>query len=91
MEMIYPENGSRIHLPVGLDGTTVRLVMEAAHRDPRSELYWDINGNFIGTTSGDHRLPVTPAEGEQRLTLTDRNGGQITTWFHVVRSSPAPR
>ena len=91
MEMIYPENGSRIHLPMGLDGTIGRLVMEAAHRDPRSELYWDINGNFIGTTSGDHRLPVTPAEGEQRLTLTDRHGGQITTWFHVVRSSPAPR
>jgi len=91
MEMIYPENGSRIHLPVGLDGTIGRLVMEAAHRDPGSELHWDLNGKYIGTTSGDHRLPITPSEGAQKLTLTDRHGGQITTWFHVVRSTPAPR
>jgi penicillin-binding protein 1C len=90
--MIYPENGARIFIPVELDGSYSQVVLHAAHRDPNATVYWDIDGNHLGSTKGEHRLAVDMPKGMHRLTLTDQQGAALRTGFHVERggSTGAP-
>jgi penicillin-binding protein 1C len=90
MELLYPDAGGTVLLPVLLDGSVGNMVAEAAHRDADAVLYWDLDGSFIGTTTGTHRLAFSPAAGAHRLTLTDRRGGQLHASFTVVRASQRP-
>jgi penicillin-binding protein 1C len=89
-DVIYPEAGSRIHVPLLLDGTTGRVVFHAAHRDPGATLFWDLDGTFIGSTTGEHLLATEPTHGTHRLTLTDREGRSIAVPFAVERAPGRP-
>jgi penicillin-binding protein 1C len=80
MEVLYPEPGGRLLIPTELDGTRGKAVIEVAHRDPAARLYWDMDGVYLGTTTGDHRMAIDPADGPHTLTLTDDQG-------HVLRHS----
>ena len=63
------------------------VVLQAAHRDPNARLHWDLDGNYLGTTSTPHNLATDLHAGAHRLTLTDHSGHSISTNFHVERSS----
>lgn len=91
MEMIYPEAGARIFLPLGLDGRHSKLVLEAAHRDRSAQVHWDLDGRYLGSTQGDHRIAAGPDEGTHRLTLTDQNGNTLRTTFTVHKSGSGSR
>jgi len=84
MGLIYPEPDARILLPVQLDGTPSRLVLHAAHRDPGAIINWDLDGTYIGRTTGDHRLAVDPEAGQHSLTLTDQLGRTLTARFNCA-------
>lgn len=83
MEMIYPERGARILLPLGLQGTHNNVVLEAAHRDRSAQVHWDLDGHYLGSTTGDHRITASPGEGMHQLTLTDDAGNTLRTSFTV--------
>jgi penicillin-binding protein 1C len=85
MQMIYPEQGSHLHIPVQLDGSFGQVVFEAAHREPGATLFWDLDGQHRGRTLRDHRLPLDIAEGRHRLTLTDHRGYTASISFQVTR------
>lgn len=84
MESIYPEHGTRVLLPVDLNGDRGKVVFEAAHRDPSTAVHWHLDGGFIGTTTGDHHMVCGPAPGAHQLLLTDANGHRITISFTVL-------
>jgi penicillin-binding protein 1C len=84
MELIYPEQGSTLLLPVQLDGTPATLVMHAAHRTANMTLYWALNGDPVGMTTGDHRLALPLGHGRYQLTLTDRTGRSMQSFFTIV-------
>lgn len=84
MEIIYPEPGSRVAIPIELDGSRGRLVAEAAHRVPGSELHWSLDGRYIGTTRNDHRLAIDAPEGTHVLLLTDAKGNRTQCRFDVI-------
>ena len=85
MGLIYPEPGAQLFIPVQLDGTHTRIVLHAAHRDPQAAINWDLDGTFIGRTTGEHRLPADLATGTHRLTLTDQHGHTLTARFQCTR------
>lgn len=89
MGLIYPEPGAELFIPVQLDGSHTRLVLHAAHRDPRAAINWDLDGTFIGRTTGDHRMAVDPGPGPHRLTLTDQHGRTLTSRFHCTKGRTA--
>lgn len=89
IQMIYPERGARIFVPVQLTGTHGHIVLQAAHRDRNAQVHWDLDGVFIGTTTNDHRLAIDVTEGPHRLTLTDRAGLALNTTFHVTKGNTA--
>lgn len=90
MEMIYPQAGGRMMIPTELDGTRGQVVMEAAHRDAAMAVHWDLDGSFLGTTTGDHRMPASPGQGRHRLTLTDSGGRVLALSFDVTAGDRSP-
>lgn len=84
MELIYPKQLSQIYVPVELDGTIGKVVFEVAHRRPNATIYWHIDDQYIGSTSGIHQMGLSPDEGEHILTLVDENGETLTQKFEVV-------
>ena len=83
--MLFPERGARLLLPVDLDGSLGKAVVEVAHRDPRTRVHWDLDGMYLGATMGDHRMALAPEEGRHVLTFTDNAGRSVHHPFHVVR------
>lgn len=84
MEILYPEARATVLLPVELDGSRGSMVVELAHRDASASVFWDLDGVFLGTTQGDHRMALSPPEGQHRLTLTDGKGHVLHRTFTVV-------
>jgi penicillin-binding protein 1C len=86
MQMIYPEQGATLFVPVKLSGVLGQVVLQAAHQVPEATMHWDLDGNYLGSTQREHRLAVTIADGEHRLTLTDESGAQHTAAFRTISS-----
>ena len=66
-----------------LSGQQNGAVFRAAHADPSATLYWHIDDEFVGETTGDHELRVDPAPGQHRLTLIDSQGARRVHLFTV--------
>jgi penicillin-binding protein 1C len=88
MEVLYPDRGARLLIPIELDGSRGQAVIEVAHRDASAQIHWDLDGTFIGTTTGEHRMALSPADGAHRVTLTDRSGHILHHAFTVVSTKP---
>jgi penicillin-binding protein 1C len=84
MDHIYPKNDSKIFIPRELDGTMGKVVFELAHSDPKAVVYWHLDGEFIGTTTGTHNLSLNPPQGEHFLTVVDENGDTENYSFRVI-------
>ena len=84
MQMIYPENGATLYIPVQLSGELGRVVLHAAHAVAGAIVHWDLDGNYLGSTVGDHQLAIAIGEGEHRLTVTAADGASLTTRFRTI-------
>lgn len=84
MDLIYPREKSIIFIPRELDGTIGSTVFEAAHRKPESEIFWHLNGEFVGQTRHIHQLALSPSEGNYTLTLVDESGEILTRSFRIA-------
>src|SRR6185436_15283260 len=54
MELIYPKSNAKIFVPRELSGLQSNTVFEVAHRNPSIDVYWHLDGNFVGTTRKSH-------------------------------------
>ena len=84
MELIYPKNGAVVYIPLELDGTRGKIVLNAAHRNQNSKIYWHVDNEYIATTTNYHQLAVSPAPGKHTLTLVDENGERLVQNFTVM-------
>lgn len=84
MDMIYPKTDSKIFIPRDLNGVVGSTVFQAAHRNPQATIYWHLDGQFIGATSKQHRLTLSPSEGAHQLTLVDEQGETLEKGFDVI-------
>lgn len=84
MELISPENADQILIPIDLEGNLGRLVVKVAHRDPAATIYWHLDEEYIGESSGIHSKELNPSEGKHILTLMDEDGNQLSKQFKVV-------
>lgn len=83
MELIYPANEVKIYIPLQLDGTKGRVVFEAAHRIPETEIYWHLDDQFIQVTRYIHQVELLPSNGWHTITLVDANGEVLKKRFFV--------
>lgn len=84
MELIYPKNNATVYIPLELDGTRGKIVLNAAHRNPHAKIYWHIDNEYVTTTTNFHQLAISPAPGKHSLTLVDENGERLVQTFTVL-------
>lgn len=83
VEFLSPEEGASIFVPIDLDGSPGMAVFRAAHRDPAARLFWHLDGDYLGETTGDHRVQARPAPGPHELVVVDQDGSGATRRFEV--------
>ena len=71
-------------MPRELNSQQGSTVFEVAHRNTSINVYWHLDGNFIGTTRKSHKLALTPTAGNHVLTLVDENGETLKRPFIVI-------
>lgn len=84
MQLIYPKNPTRIYVPVELDGTLGRTVFQVAHRSADTEIFWHLDGTYLGSTRTFHEMALQPSVGRHRLVLVDKSGYRLETSFEII-------
>ena len=77
LHIVYPADGSVISLPKQIDGTRGSIVCQAVHTSS-AELFWHLDGMFVGTTSDVHKMQIEPSPGYHTITVVDDSGAQET-------------
>lgn len=80
--IIYPQPGVTIVATRGLDGQTRGAVCKAAHTDPSATIFWHLDDEYLGQTTGDHEMMIAPAPGVHRLVLMDSQGSSRSVLFY---------
>lgn len=84
MEIIYPKQFSKIYVPVELNGNMGKTIFQVAHRDYSEQVYWHLDGKYLGTTKTTHQMALAPDEGTHQLTLVDTQGETISIQFEII-------
>lgn len=84
IEMIYPQAGAKIYVPLEINGERGKTVFEAAHRRAGAKIFWSLDDNFVGTTQNFHQLGLNPSPGSHIITLVDENGVSVSRQFEVL-------
>lgn len=87
MQLIYPKHPTRIYVPVDLDGKLGSTVFQVAHRSRSAEIFWHLDGNYMGTTTVFHQMALQPRVGLHTLALVDRDGYRLEQSFEIVGKS----
>lgn len=75
---IYPADGNVISPAKQMDGTRGGIVCKVAHSCASTELFWHLDGNYIGSTTNVHHMQIQPSIGYHRITAVDDRGNQQT-------------
>ncbi len=84
MELIYPQNDSKIYLPKEIDGLRGKTIFTAAHRSNEAKIFWMLDNTFAGTTQHFHEIALSPTKGKHTITLTDEQGNSFTKNFEII-------
>jgi len=84
MEFIYPESGSRISIPIQMDGSVSGVVFTLAHNDPSATVFWHLDGEYAGSTTYLHHKSFAPAPGPHVVTVVDNAGNTQSVSFEVL-------
>ena len=84
MQLIYPKQATRIYVPVDLDGKLGKTVFRVAHRNTEKEIYWHLDGVYLGSTRTFHEMALQPPVGQHTLTLVDQDGFRLEQKFEII-------
>ena len=80
---IYPANGSVIAPAKQMDGKRGSIICKVAHTSATAELFWHLDGCYIGSTTNVHHMQIQPTAGYHTITAVDNLGHQQTTYLIV--------
>jgi penicillin-binding protein 1C len=84
MDLVYPKPGARLFIPRDVTGDPGSVVFQLAHRNAASKVFWYLDGEYVGTTQGSHRIPLNPSSGTHKLVLVDSGGEFLEQTFDVL-------
>lgn len=84
VDFLYPDDGTRIYIPVELGGLRGRAVFSAAHRDPEATLHWHLDDRYVGSTSVFHEQALDVERGWHAVTVVDDVGNRARRVFEVL-------
>ena len=80
---IYPANGSVIAPAKQMDGSRGSIICKVAHTSAAAELFWHLDGCYIGSTANVHHMQIHPSAGYHTITAVDNNGHQQTIYLII--------
>ena len=86
IEIIYPNEGSRLFIPK----TTAQkqeIVFQAAHESMDAKLFWNLNNRYVGESVDQHELALNLDSGHYQLTLLDMEGNSTSVNFRVIQGN----
>jgi len=83
--IVYPRPDSRLYIPIQLDESFSKTILEVSHRNSNAHVYWHLDNQFIGETSDIHQIAVNPSKGKHELTIIDEFGVSQTIYFEVIQ------
>lgn len=83
MEFISPGDGSHLRLPRQLEGSKGQVVFNLAHRKTGIAVWWHLDGEYIGQTTGIHQKQFSPSPGWHSLTVVDAEGSTASIRFYI--------
>ena len=86
IDFVNPPNGAKLILPTQNDGSSGQLVVEIAYRNPKNSLFWQVDGEFYGTTKIYHKKMLSLKAGKHQIVVTDNSGEQASLKFEIVES-----
>jgi penicillin-binding protein 1C len=84
MEIVYPQNLSKIYIPFELEGKQGKTIFKVVHRNADAIIFWHVDDKYIGKTSGFHQMGFAPEIGQHKLTLVDQDGETLTRKFQII-------
>jgi len=84
IELIYPQEGAKIYVPLELSGEKGKTVFTAAHRITGTKIFWSLDDAFVGTTQSFHQLALDPSVGKHIITLVDESGISVSKQFEIL-------
>lgn len=84
MDFIYPKENGKIYLTKDFNGKLQPVIFKAAHASDREQLFWYVNGQYLGATKTFHEMQVTAKTGKYYLTVTDESGNEISRRIEII-------
>ena len=85
LDIIYPDEGAKIYIPLEITGERGNVVFKATHVNSGEKIFWHLDDLFAGTTDRFHQLSLNPAPGKHTLTIIDRNGNSVRRSFEILQ------
>lgn len=84
MQVVYPKRNAHMYIPKELNGKAGKVVFEVVHRHAATNIYWHLDGKYLGETQRTHQMGLQPAPGKHQLTLIDENGEVLEHPFEIL-------
>lgn len=91
LQILIPENGSRIVLPRDIDGSIQKLAIQVGHREPGSSVRCFLDQEDLGISDRFRDFLARPEPGVHEVLCEDAEGARAISRFSVEWSEKASR
>lgn len=86
MQFIYPYTNADLIITKQFDGSYGPVVFELAHIDPNAQVFWHLDGHYIGETTYIHQQSLVPEDGHHVMAVVDGLGNTTSVSFSSTLS-----
>lgn len=83
-EINFPDEGSQLILPKLSQGHSSEFILEASHQQMDAQLFWFLNGRYLGETREIHQQTLSLSPGRYELTIQNQSGDSRKRKFQVL-------
>jgi len=84
LSITYPNVGTKIYIPIGIDGNKSSVIFKAKHNDPNATLFWHIDQQYHTSTTQSHEIVLDISKGNHILTVVDNIGESKSVAFQIL-------
>lgn len=77
MRFIKPTHKTVITNTIDVNGMANKTVIELAHLEPETTVYWYVDNDYITSTTNFHEIAINAPRGSHIITATDEDGNDI--------------
>ncbi len=84
LQFIYPIGNQALMTPHDFNLNRKAIIYKAAHKDPEATIFWYLDKEFLGATTGEHKIMHIPPDGIHTLTIMDQYGNSLSQFLKIV-------